>query len=134
MNKIRFLGYCTALGALVVLGGCVAVPAGPAVYSDGGYYSSYPEPVYAAPGPVVVAPPVYIGGGYSHGPRHWRGHPGYYGHGPRSGWGGRPGYGPPPVARPGHGFLPRPGVAGPPRPGIGDRYNIAPFSRDQPTN
>ena len=132
MNKFRFPGYCTALGALVVLGGCVAVPAGPGVYSDGGYYSGYPETVYAAPAPVVVAPPVYIGGGYSHGPRYWGGHPGYYG--PRPGWGGRPGYGPPPVAGPGPGVFARPGVPVVPRPGIGHRYNIAPFSRDQPTN
>ena len=127
MNKIRFLGCCTALGTLVVLGGCVAVPAGPGVYSDGGYYSGYPGPVYAEPAPVVVAPPVYIGGGYSHGPRYYGGRPGYYG--ARPGWGGRPGYVAPPVARPG--FVPRPGVPVP-RPGIPPRNNIRPFQQQSP--
>lgn len=129
MNKIRFLGYCTALATLVVLGGCVAVPAGPAVYSDGGYYSGYPGAVYSAPAPVVVAPPVYIGGGYSSGPRYWGGRPGYY-EPPRHGWGPRAGYGPPPAVRPGPGFVPRPGVPLPTPQGIGPRYNIRPFSQE----
>lgn len=147
MNKIRFLGASTALGALVVLGGCVAVPSGP-VYSDG-YYSNYPGTVYSDPAPVYVQPPsVYIDGGYSHGPRYWdggrwnhgpgpgHGRPGY---GPRHGYGPRPGYVPPPVVRPGLGVVPRPGFGArqdghvaPPPPGTSprDTRNIRPFSQE----
>lgn len=118
MNKIRFFGACGALGALVVLGGCVAVPSGPG-YSDGGYggyYSGYPEPIYSSPGPVYVAPPVYFNGGYSSGPRYWGGgRPGYHGgqhpgYGPRHGFVPRPGHAAPPVALPRPGFVPRAAV------------------------
>ena len=109
MKNIRSLGTVAAVGVLLTLGGCVAVPGGP-VYSDG-YYSNYPSNVYVEPAPV------YINGGYSRGPGYWGGrNPNYYpGYAP----GYRPGYRSPPVrgVRPGPAVVPRPGWGG--RPGVG---------------
>jgi hypothetical protein len=108
MNRIRLLGMSAALGAVVVLSGCVAYPVGPgysgAVYSD---------PYYVDPGPVYVAPPsVVIGGSYGY----YGGRSGYYGrpwYG-RPGW-GRPGFnGPRPGWRGGHGGPGWSGRGGPP--------------------
>ncbi len=123
MIKIHLYGRYAALGVVVALGGCAAVP-GPG-YSDG-YYSSYP-----GSGPVYVQPaPVYIDGGYSSGPRYWDDGR-HYGH--RPGYAPqrpiyvpqrpayvpqRPGYVPQrPAYVPGPGFDPRPGVTPPPATG-----------------
>lgn len=112
MNPSRTAALSIALGGLLVLGGCVAVPAGSPVYADNSYpvYSGGYAGVYQEPYPVYSAPPVVLGisGGYVNEPRYYGPAPGYYG---RPGYGPRPGYAP----RPGYG--PRPGIA--PRPGYG---------------
>src|SRR6202007_2668189 len=78
MNGIRFLGACVVAGGLAVLGGCVAVPAGP--YYGGGV--AYSQPYYAYPYYYPYASPYYWGwpavsigvsgfyggGSYHHGP------------------------------------------------------------------
>jgi len=117
MKHLRILGVGTAVGALIVLGGCVAVPSEPAVY--GGY------PYYGGAGPAYVDIDVYSA------PR-YRGYRPYPHYAPRHGYG--PGYGhrgyrrppvravpvpvPVPQARPPHvrpptGSIQRP--SGPPR-------------------
>jgi hypothetical protein len=63
-NSVRVI---VAVSALVVLGGCVAVPAQP------GYYE--PAPVVYVPAPVYYGPTIRFG--YSRG---WGGH-GYHGGG-----------------------------------------------------
>ncbi|MDP5008276.1 MAG: hypothetical protein NWQ13_04650 [Glaciimonas sp.] len=87
MKKLLIIG---AVGATMLLGGCVAVP-----YDNYGYSNSYATPVYATPAygygyaAPYYAPSVSIGvsnggwGGYGWRGRHggWRG-----GHG---GWHGR---------------------------------------------
>ncbi len=140
MNKgiQRFLGWSAIGGALVVLGGCVAVPGG---YVDGGYYEQ-PYYGYSEPGPVVVNPaPVYIDADVYSRPRYWRGPPGYYGRpgwdrDRRPGWGGRPGWSgsrpvpvPPVVApRPApsfpHGLRPAPG-----NPNVPGPFTLPPSER-----
>jgi len=127
----RLWGMGAVLGGGVLLGGCVAYPAGSYGYS---------EPYYADPGPVVVQPNVYLEGNYYSRPRYaypyYGGRPGYYAHPgyPRPGWGGRPSaVVPAPAAGPRHG-----GVAGnvvPVPPGRSpseiNRMLISPDSRTQ---
>lgn len=68
----KLLLVSAALGASLLLGGCVAVP-----YGGNGYYGDYyGGGGYYAPAPVYVAPSVNVGFGY------------YGGWGGR-GWGGR---------------------------------------------
>ncbi|RTQ36494.1 hypothetical protein EJP69_01735 [Variovorax gossypii] len=109
MKKIRVLGACAAAGGVVLLSGCVGVPADP--YYGGGYSSG---PYYSEPAPVVVPAPVYINGGgyYERRPRYYDrpyyDRPAYPVRPPPPAWGGggRP---VPPVAMP-H----RPPIAGGP--------------------
>ncbi|HWX02603.1 hypothetical protein [Collimonas sp.] len=76
MKKLLLIS--AALGASLLLGGCVAVPYGGNGYYGGDYYGGG----YYAPAPVYVAPSVDIGFGYYGGwGRGWGG-------GGR-GWGGR---------------------------------------------
>jgi len=65
---MRILAILLAAGVLALLGGCVAVPAPPAAYYDGGPYAT---PYYAQP---YYYPPAYYGsiGVYGGG---WRGRP-----------------------------------------------------------
>lgn len=65
------LKWILAVAALSSLGACAVVPAGPGYYGGPAYYGA---PAYY--GGPVVAPSVWIGGGYYRG-----------GHG--GGWGGR---------------------------------------------
>jgi hypothetical protein len=71
---LRRGGLVLAALALFGLSGCVAYPAGPYGYSDGGYYAPAPAYVYAPP-PVVGG--VYLGGwgGGWGGGGGWHGHP-----------------------------------------------------------
>lgn len=75
MMNIRLLGGIAVMGAVGLLSGCVAYPAGTAYGESYGYggYSGYGDPYYATPAPVVVAPSVYYGvdrGRYYDGPRY----------------------------------------------------------------
>ena len=124
MNKIRILGACAAVGGVVLLSGCVGVPADP--YYGGGYGGGYSSgPYYSEPAPVVVPAPVYINGGgyYERRPRYYD-RP-YY---------DRPGYRPAypavrPVAPPAWSGN-RPGVI-PSRPGQGGVPGITPTQPQQ---
>lgn len=72
--SIRFLALAAAGIAALSLGGCAVYGPPPAYYGQGGggYYP--PQPVYAAPAPVYVGPPVPIGLGFGFwgGGRHHR--------------------------------------------------------------
>jgi hypothetical protein len=122
MQRIRVLGTSLALGGIVLLGGCVAVPGDP--YYSGGYS----DPYYADP--VVVPAPVYIqGGGYYEQRRPYYGGRPYY-DGRRPGYpypGVRPTY---PTTRPPWGGG-RPPVAVVPRPGAGGVPGITPSQPQQ---
>jgi hypothetical protein len=52
-ENMKIIGVSLIASALVALGGCVAVPAGP------GYYEA--APAYYAPAPAYYAPSVYFG-------------------------------------------------------------------------
>jgi len=68
MNLIR---VTIVVSALVVMGGCVAVPVGPSYYASPGYYDA-PAPAYYGP-PVYYGPSIGIGiygGRHDHGRRH----------------------------------------------------------------
>ncbi|MGJ7510024.1 hypothetical protein [Variovorax sp. GT1P44] len=87
MNRIRSLSAGIAIGATAFLGGCVA---------PGPYYTSSGYPYYVEPGPVVVSPSLYVGGGCCWG-NYWGWGGGYWGgyYGRPAYWGGyygRPGY------------------------------------------
>ncbi|NVM88104.1 hypothetical protein FHT32_001743 [Variovorax sp. SG517] len=110
MKRIRVLGACAAVGGIVLLSGCVGVPADP--YYGGGYGGGYSSgPYYSEPAPVVVPAPVYINGGgyYERRPRYYDrpyyDRPAYPTRPPVWGGGGRPVA--PPVVVP-----PRPPIAG----------------------
>jgi len=110
MKKIRVLGALAAVGGVVLLSGCVGVPADP--YYGGGYGGGYSSgPYYSEPAPVVVPAPVYINGGgyYERRPRYYDrpyyDRPAYPTRPPVWGGGGRPVA--PPVVVP-----PRPPIAG----------------------
>jgi len=114
MKHLRILGVGTAVGAMIVLWGCVAVPSDPGY---GGY------PYYGGAGPAHVDIDVYSAPRY----RGYRPHPYYapgYGYGPGYGYRGyqrRPPVRavpvpvpvPVPQARPPH-VRPPPGVLRPP--------------------
>ncbi|MES2026579.1 MAG: hypothetical protein V4448_13595 [Pseudomonadota bacterium] len=68
-----------SLVALAALGGCAIVPYNAGYYDQPAYVGG---PVYAAPAPVYVGPPVSIGLGFGY---YRGGGRGYYGHGHR-GW------------------------------------------------
>lgn len=99
MKKILLTG---ALSALLLLGGCVAVPYDGYgdEYSYGGGYTPYGtvDGAYVGSAPVYVAPSVSLGFGYSnygYSPYRWGngwhgGHGGGWGHG-GGGWGGHEG-------------------------------------------
>ncbi|SEA01669.1 hypothetical protein [Variovorax sp. YR216] len=93
MSEVRLLAASLAACGAIVLGGCVAVPAGSyynggVVYSQPAYaypysYSYYPYPYYGWPSIYLSGSYGYYGGyrgGYwrPHGYPYW-GHAGYYG-------------------------------------------------------
>lgn len=61
-----------ALVALTSLNGCVAVPYGSPYYAEAPMNGG---PIYAAPAPVYVQPPVYFNFGFGY----WGGGQGYHG-------------------------------------------------------
>lgn len=78
MNGVRLLGACIVASGAIVLGGCVAVPAGP-YYSGGVVYS---QPTYAYPYSYYPYYPywgssLYLGGFYGYG-RPYYGYGGYW--------------------------------------------------------
>ena len=98
MKRYRCVSVAIAVGAAALLAGCVA---------PGPYYTGASYPYYVDPGPVVVAPSLYIGGysgwggygGYYGRPGYYGGYRpypgwagGYYGNYGRSGYYGHPGY------------------------------------------
>lgn len=105
-SRVRSVAGMVALGSIVLLGGCVAYPAGgsydPGYGYGGGYSSGYGyggDPYYT--NPVVVAPSVYVQGGRSYDRGYYDRRPNYRpGYDGRSGYDGRPPRAPN-VARPG---------------------------------
>ncbi len=101
MSGVRLLAASLAASGAILLGGCVAVPAGP--YYSGGvaysqpayaypysYYPYYPYYGYGWPSVYVSGFYGYYGHGYGYGRYPYWGHAGYYG-GYRggAGWGRR---------------------------------------------
>ncbi|MEJ8845931.1 hypothetical protein [Variovorax rhizosphaerae] len=94
-TRMHHAGLALALGGLLALGGCVAVPA------DGGYVAAYPAYPYVDSytyGGPYLAPWLYVGGGYYGGCCYrrpygyaYRGARPFYGYG--HGYAARPGYG-----------------------------------------
>lgn len=113
----RWIGFGGALGALALLGGCVAT--GPYGYDD------YPYDPYYGSGPAVVTPGVdlnvysYPGyRAYPSAPYYGPGYRGYRNNDPRWGYGRQPRAVPVPVPVP----VPTPGIhGGRPGPGAGGR-------------
>ncbi|MEJ8855288.1 hypothetical protein WKW79_11950 [Variovorax robiniae] len=95
MKRIHPAGLALALGGLLTLGGCVAVPV------DGSYTTTYPYAYSYGYGVPYAAPWLYVGGAYYGGCCYGRPYGWYGGRYPY--YGGRPFYGY------GHGYAARPG-------------------------
>ncbi|MBB1604871.1 hypothetical protein [Variovorax sp. UMC13] len=130
--NLRRLAMGLGLGAVVVLAGCAAYPAGTYYdgggYSSGGYgygggYNAYEGGYYPGAAPVIIQqPPVYVNGGYYRRPDYRGDYRGDY-----RDRDGRPGYNRPPnrppqnVDRPNRPD-PRPPVTRPNRPAPSSGY------------
>ena len=133
--RIRAVAGMVALGRIVLLGGCVAYPAGGSYDPGYGYGSSYSgsygggygyggDPYYS--NPVVVAPSVYVQGGRSYDHGYYDRRPDY-----RPGYDGRPPRGPN-VGRPSRPDTPQRPPSVRPRPERPSSSSLPPRSPNAP--